>query len=74
LNNVVEKGEALTGAMEYAKALLAQPRLSLLATKDILRQHRGIDVAAVVRTELNTFVALLGDDETQMRISAMLDR
>lgn len=74
INRVVEKGGALAGAMEYAKAMLQQPKLSLMATKDIIRQHRGVDVGAVVKNELNTFVALLEDDETQMRISAMLDR
>ncbi|MCP5205987.1 MAG: enoyl-CoA hydratase/isomerase family protein [Hahellaceae bacterium] len=74
INRVVDKGQALAGAMEYAQAMLQQPKLSLMATKDIIRQHRGVDVGAIVKNELNTFVALLEDDETQMRISAMLDR
>lgn len=74
INKVTDKGDALAAAIDYAEAMLQQPRLSLLATKDIIRQHRVVDLGAVVKNELNTFVALLEDDETQMRISAMLDR
>lgn len=74
VNRLVDKGETMMAALEYAEAMLKQPRLSLMATKDVLRKHGGIDVSAVVKNELNTFVALLEDDETQMRISAMLDR
>lgn len=73
INRVAEPGKAMDVAEEMIELLLQQPLPSLIATKELIRDH-SVDVKQVVANELQVFEKLLGSKQTRARINGFLKR
>lgn len=70
---VADAGGTGNVAQGYIETLLKQPLPSLLKTKELMRNSLP-DVGELVARELASFGALLQTEETQARITAMVNR